>query len=155
MIPIRNASSTVSVLGPCCGDGVASAADVSGRVACCICRWRNCMRNSSFCARSGATCCCEVPRCAQRVRDVSTCRGRCGCCEVAQQVERCTVSGISDASNAVRALFRPRAQQVGVLGHAELLVTPPPRITAMMRHSPDGVRESRCRQQLAGIGLQG
>ena len=35
-----------------------------------------------------------VSPCAGRVRDVSTCQRGCGCCEVAQQVERCTVSGL-------------------------------------------------------------
>ncbi len=64
-----------------------------------------------------------VSPCAQRVRDLSTCERGCGCCEVAQQVEGRTVSGMSDTSNPVCALLGPRAQQVGILEDTELLVT--------------------------------
>jgi hypothetical protein len=99
----------------------------------------------------------RVPTCAQRVRDVSTCSGRCGCREVAQQVKRCAVSGMSDTSNPVRALLRPGAQQVGILEDTELLVTS---AAANQRndvriHRTDGVREFRPRQHVGWNRLQG
>lgn len=67
------------------------------------------------------------------------------------------VSGVSDSSNPVRALLGPRAQQVGILEHAELLVTC---ASANQRNDAgirctQGVRESRCRQHVAPNRLQG
>lgn len=84
------------------------------------------------------------------VRDVSTCQRGCGCCEVAQQVERRTVSGMSDTSNPLCTLLGPRAQQVGILEDTELLVTSAAanRQNDVGIRRTDGVRELRSRQHV-------